>query len=973
MARSFLSCLVAGLTITVLVVALAQPAAAAGSTGSGLSRAGSRAVSSGPTWGSAREVPGFGALNAGGGIDLGVFTSVSCASSGNCSGGGDYPTDNSGDSQPYVVSETNGTWGNATVVPGITALNTSGYAQLTSVSCASAGNCAAGGFYSNSSVGTAAFVVNEVNGTWGNAVEVPGTAALNTGGSAQLTSVSCASAGNCAAGGSYLDGSTPGIEAFVVNEVNGTWGNAVEVPGTAALNVGGDAQLNSVSCASAGNCTAGGYYSDNSGDQAFVISETNGTWGNAAEAPGTAALNTGDYAQLTSVSCASAGNCAAGGLYSIGTTNLETFLISETNGTWGNAVEAPGTAALNTGDYAQLTSVSCASAGNCAAGGFYTPNSSGNLEAFLISETNGTWGNAIEVPGTAALNASNFAQLNSVSCASAGNCAAGGFYADGSGNLEAFLINETSGTWGNAIEVPGTAALNMVGNAGISSVSCAPGGTCSAGGYYADSSGNSQAFVVDQAQTGLPAAPSNVKVVPSGPLAFSITWTSNSTNQAGFQVYNGVTIKTVGANQTSYVWPVSNPGTYMCFAVRAYNSIGYSAWAGMWTCATTPTSSPPAAPSNLKVAVDGPLAFYLTWKSNSTNQTGFQVYNGVTIKTVGANQTSYVWPVSNPGTYMCFAVRAYNSIGYSAWAGMWTCATTPAGGIPAAPANVIAKPYSTSAIEITFVNQANNETGFDVYNGVKTQVVNPPNMPVKGQGVAILWTGLAPGTYMCFKVAAFNTWGTSAYVPSSWTCTTTPTSVWPTDWASSSFCSNLPHWTAPYTGETFNGVAACGTADVGPNPNQQGTIFYNGVTLNTIGFQCEELAARYFYYVTGQAPPTPAEAPTGAGFAYDLNQYNHITVYPPGQANGTNSFQSSITPGNIISMWLSTNPAGPGHVGVVTNVSVNPTTKNGSITIMDENGGSNGGTDTITVTNGIMSYYNLYNRFQWTTNLPAPT
>ena len=40
----------------------------------------------------------------------------------------------------------------------------------------------------------------------------------------------------------------------------GSWGQAVEVPGLAALNTGGQANVNSVSCASAGNCAAGGYY-----------------------------------------------------------------------------------------------------------------------------------------------------------------------------------------------------------------------------------------------------------------------------------------------------------------------------------------------------------------------------------------------------------------------------------------------------------------------------------------------------------------------------------------------------------------------------------------------------------------------------------------------------------------------------------------------------------------------------------------
>src|ERR1039457_6053540 len=109
--------------------------------------------------------------------------------------------------------------------------------------------------------------------------------------SALLTGASTAAAGTLAAPG----GRVPTSAA--------TWGTAQEVPGTAALNQGGNAQTKSVSCASAGNCSAGGYYADSSGDeQAFLGSETNGTWGTAEEVPGTAALNTGGNAQTKSVS-----------------------------------------------------------------------------------------------------------------------------------------------------------------------------------------------------------------------------------------------------------------------------------------------------------------------------------------------------------------------------------------------------------------------------------------------------------------------------------------------------------------------------------------------------------------------------------------------------------------------------------------------------------------------------------------------
>ena len=74
--------------------------------------------------------------------------------------------------------------------------------------------------------------------------------------------------------GQYLDGSGH-FQAFVAGETNGTWGTAKKVPGTAALNTGGAAQVTSVSCASAGHCSAGGSYTDSSlNTQAFVVGET---------------------------------------------------------------------------------------------------------------------------------------------------------------------------------------------------------------------------------------------------------------------------------------------------------------------------------------------------------------------------------------------------------------------------------------------------------------------------------------------------------------------------------------------------------------------------------------------------------------------------------------------------------------------------------------------------------------------------
>jgi hypothetical protein len=457
----------------------------------GVVSGGSAATMISARWGNAFEVPGSATLNSGG---FAIVDSVSCATADSCAAGGKYG-DGSGDYQAFVVSKTNGSWGKARVVPGSATLNIGGNAEVLSVSCTTAGNCAAGGSYLDGSGHLQAFVVSETHGSWGKARVVPGSVTLNSG-NAQVNSVSCATAGNCAAGGSYVDGSGHG-QAFVVSETNGSWGKARVVPGSVTLNSGGNAQVHSVSCATAGNCAAGGFYAEGSGDyQAFVVSETHGSWGKARVVPGSVTLNSGGFARVFSVSCTTVGNCAAGGFFAEGAGDYQAFVVSETHGSWGKARVVPGSVTLNSGGNAQVNSVSCATAGNCAAGGFYL-DGSGQGQAFVVSETNGSWGKARVVPGSVTLNTGGGAQVNSVSCTTAGSCAAGGSYTDASGHYQVFVVSETHGSWGKAIEVPGSATLNSGGSAHVYTVSCATAGNCAAGGQYADGSSHRQAFLVN--------------------------------------------------------------------------------------------------------------------------------------------------------------------------------------------------------------------------------------------------------------------------------------------------------------------------------------------------------------------------------------------------------------------------------------------------------------------------------------------
>ena len=222
------------------------------------------------------------------------------------------------------------------------------------------------------------------------------------------------------------------------------------MPGLAALGAL-SGEVTSVSCASAGNCTAGGDYGDVRYLKAFVLSEVNGTWSNALRVPGIAVLSGGRGAGVVSVSCALPGNCAAVGSYLTSHGGRQGFVVSEVNGSWRRALAVPGLAALSGGGSAEVRSVSCGAPGSCAAGGYYrTGNRS---HGFVVSEVNGSWQRALQVPGLAALDKAGIAEVMSVSCGAVGSCAADGDYYNGGTGSGAFVANASDGVWRMALPV----------------------------------------------------------------------------------------------------------------------------------------------------------------------------------------------------------------------------------------------------------------------------------------------------------------------------------------------------------------------------------------------------------------------------------------------------------------------------------------------------------------------------------------
>lgn len=418
--------------------------------------------------------------------------SISCASAGNCGAVGAYEA-RSGGGEALLLTERAGRWraGVAAALPSNTRANPGPGVSLTSISCASAGDCAAVGWYVDSSTGVQGLLLTEKAGRWRTAVEatLPGNAASSYE-FVSLNSVSCASAGDCSAVGSYTDNSDVS-HGLLLTETGGAWEAGIEPTLPSNADTTGGVGLSSISCSSIGNCSAVGTYETSSGEEGLLLTEKAGTWETGVEAILPKNAVAGKLVSLNSVSCASAGNCGAVGTYNdtpptSDSSSNDVVLLTETAGTWQTGVKAalPADSVPEDSDAhnPDVTSVSCASVGNCVAVGEYVRRGV-SIQGLLLREKAGKWRTGVEAvlpvdivgpPGLLDVS------LSSVSCASPGNCIAVGNYTGFVSGGRGLLFTETAGRWHTGVVEPSIPNVN----AALTAISCPAALRCSAAGVY---------------------------------------------------------------------------------------------------------------------------------------------------------------------------------------------------------------------------------------------------------------------------------------------------------------------------------------------------------------------------------------------------------------------------------------------------------------------------------------------------------
>jgi hypothetical protein len=495
--------------------------------------------------------------------------SASCGSAGDCGAVGTY-LDGSGGRQGLLVTEAGGVWQSAVAATPPAGGRVPAYVTVGSVSCPAAGSCSAVGEYADSSSDERGLLLSESAGTWQPGLEasLPADALANP--NVALTSVSCAAVGECTAVGTYAyTGAHTG--GLLLTEASGTWQTGTQATLPANSDLGSSLRLAGVSCPSVGNCAAAGGYRDDTGHfQGILLTQTGGSWQPGVEMTLPANAAAQPRVVVTSVSCAAAGECSAVGTYVDAAGDRQGLLVVQAAGAWQPGVEVTLPAnALGSGQAVALNSVSCGAAGGCSAVGSYTDSANGT-RGLLVTETAGAWQPAIEARPPANARPAPYVGLSAVSCASSGECTAVGYYADTDSNTQELWLTETAGTWGTGVEAALPPDADADPGAAPSSVACAAPQDCSAVGTYRNGAGHRQGLLA--APLGTPAVVLSVPAsgtvgsgVAAASIAAALSAGSSPAGTATFSVYGPQSTppsSCAGGGTTVGTAAVSGDGTY---------------------------------------------------------------------------------------------------------------------------------------------------------------------------------------------------------------------------------------------------------------------------------------------------------------------------------------------------------------------------------------------------------------------------
>lgn len=176
---------------------------------------------------------------------------------------------------------------------------------------------------------------------------------------------------------------------------------------------------------------------------------------------------------------------------------------------------------------------------------------------------------------------------------------------------------------------------------------------------------------------------------------------------------------------------------------------------------TVGTNNPngPTAPVNLRVTSATTTSARIAWDDRSDNEDGFEIQiEGMQSYSAGANVTQYEITGLDCNRSYNFSIRAFNSAGKSAFSNQVTAQTLACNsGGPAAPTNLRVTSMTKTSARITWTDNSNNETGFEIGIG------GMPSLSTNANTTQYEAAGLTCNKTYTFGVRAVNAAGVSAW------------------------------------------------------------------------------------------------------------------------------------------------------------------------------------------------------------------
>ena len=385
----------------------------------------------------------------------------------------------------------------------------------------------------------------------------------------------------------------------------------------------------------------------------------------------------------------------------------------------------------------------------------------------------------------------------------------------------------------------------------------------------------------------VPSAPTGLVITHVSAARIDLKWTDTANSEDGFKIKRSINggphdeIADLGADATGY-----NDGDQLVMGnTYDYRVIPYTDKGdGARLSGSLYLAPPPTAPTGLYFVPVTTTSAQLVWADTSTTENGFNLERSTDglYFFLWATRTANVTSITNTslisGVTYSYRIWSQNYSGQSATAatGSFTW-----GQVPATPSAVQATAVSANVVKLTWGDNSLNESAFYLERSLD-DVNYAPLASVGPNTTTYFDTPVAPGTYYCYRVRAYNLFGYSSY----------PT-------------SDLLHQNQITTGSDPKPAAPSGLTATANSPSQV-TVQWVDNSTDEFSFDIERSTGGGAFVQVGSAPADAtsyidASVTAGTTYSYRVSAANDVgTSAYTASATVTTPVPLPATPGNPI-------------------------------------------------------------------------